>query len=116
MGKGVPDLVRLSNAELSGTAYGTVVLHVAPEAAVVGPLALVCNGEMIELEVADRRLQLLVEDEELARRRLTWQPPQSEYSSGYVGLYQDHVMQADKGADLDFLVGCRGAYIAKPNH
>jgi dihydroxy-acid dehydratase len=101
---------------MSGTAYGTVVLHTAPEAAAGGPLALVHNGDMIELDVPRRRLQLLVSDEELARRRAAWTPPRPALDSGYWKLYIDHVLQADEGVDLDFLVGKRGAFVPKDNH
>jgi len=95
---------------MSGTAYGTVVLHVAPEAAVGGPLALVRDGDLIELDVAGRRLALLVAEEELESRRRAWHPATAP-ASGYLRLYSDHVMQADKGCDLDILVGRRGAPI-----
>jgi L-arabonate dehydrase len=114
--QGITDMVRLSDARMSGTAYGTVVLHVAPEAAIGGPLALVRNGDMIELNVADRRLHLDVSDEELARRRQVWQPPEAVFARGYYKLYVDHVMQADRGADLDFLVGKSGAEVPRESH
>ena len=114
--KGITDMVRISDARMSGTAYGTVVLHVAPEAAAGGPLALVREGDMVELDVPNRRLHLDVSEEELARRRAEWQPPEPAMSSGYQKLYVDHVMQADKGADFDFLLGCRGADIPRESH
>ncbi|MCK5496518.1 MAG: dihydroxy-acid dehydratase, partial [Hyphomicrobiaceae bacterium] len=114
--KGIKDMVRISDARMSGTAYGTVVLHTAPEAAAGGPLALVQDGDMIELDVANRRLHLDVSDEELARRREAWTPPAPEMDGGYQKLYVDHVLQADKGADLDFLVGCRGAAVPRDSH
>jgi L-arabonate dehydrase len=114
--KGITDMVRISDARMSGTAYGTVVLHTAPEAAAGGPLALVKNGDTITLDVAGRRLHLHVDDEELARRRADWQPPEPRLTSGYWKLYIDHVLQADEGADLDFLVGRRGAFVPKDNH
>jgi dihydroxy-acid dehydratase len=101
---------------MSGTAYGTVVLHVAPEAAVGGALSLVENGDVIELDVEAKRLRLDVGDGELARRRGNWRPPQSPYDRGYYKLYIDHVMQADKGADLDFLVGRSGVAINRESH
>jgi dihydroxy-acid dehydratase len=113
--QGVTDMVRISDARMSGTAFGTVVLHVAPEAAAGGPLALVKDGDMIELDVAARKLQLLVSDEELAQRRAAWVAP-PEPLSGYVRLYHKHVLQADKGADLDFLVGCRGDAVPRDSH
>jgi dihydroxy-acid dehydratase len=114
--RGITDMVRISDARMSGTAYGTVVLHTAPEAAAGGPLALVRNGDMIELDVAKRRLHLDVSDEELARRRSAWQAPKPPLSSGYWKLYVDHVLQADEGVDLDFLVGKRGAFVPRDNH
>lgn len=113
--KGVRDMVRISDARMSGTAYGTVVLHVAPEAALGGPLALIRDGDMIELDVAKRRLHLDVSDEELARRRTGWKPA-SPPEGGYQRLYVERVMQADKGCDLDFLVGSRGAGIPRESH
>ena len=114
--KGVTDMVRLSDARMSGTAYGTVVLHVAPEAAAGGALALVENGDLIELNVPERRLHLAVSDEELARRRAGWTAPPRPMDRGYCRLYVDHVLQADKGADFDFLVGNSGAGVAREAH
>jgi L-arabonate dehydrase len=114
--KGITDMVRISDARMSGTAYGTVVLHVAPESAAGGPLALVENGDHIELDVDARKLHLDVSDEELARRRAKWQPPQSPYDRGYYKLYIDHVLQADRGADFDFLVGRSGTSITRESH
>lgn len=114
--KGVRDMVRISDARMSGTAFGTVVLHVAPEAAVGGPLALVRTGDFIELDVAARRLHLDVSETELEARRLSWQAPLSAMDGGYQHLYTQRVLQADRGADLDFLVGCRGADIPRESH
>ncbi len=114
--KGITDMVRISDARMSGTAYGTVVLHTSPEAAAGGPLALVRDGDMIELDVAGRRLHLEVSDDELAERRKTWTPQPAPMMGGYQKLYYDHVLQADKGADLDFLVGNRGADIPRESH
>ncbi|MDP1899906.1 MAG: IlvD/Edd family dehydratase [Rubrivivax sp.] len=114
--KGVTDMVRISDARMSGTAYGTVVLHTTPEAAAGGNLALVKNGDLITLDVAARKLHLHVDDAELARRRAAWQPPVPVLQSGYWKLYTDHVLQADEGADLDFLRGQRGAFVPKDNH
>lgn len=114
--KGVTDMVRISDARMSGTAYGTVVLHTAPEAAAGGPLALVRDGDIIELDVPGRRLHLVVSDEELATRRSAWTPPPPPMAGGYQKLYYEHVMQADQGADLDFLVGCRGAEVPRESH
>ncbi len=112
---GVTDMVRISDARMSGTAFGTVVLHVAPEAAVGGPLALVEEGDMIELDVAGRRLVLDVPEETLIQRRQGWTKRPAP-SSGYAALYQKHVLQADRGADFDFLVGCRGAAVPANSH
>ncbi len=114
--KGVTDMVRISDARMSGTAYGTVVLHVAPEAAAGGPLALVRNGDEIELDVAKRKLNLLVPSSELKRRRARWKKPDPPMSRGYWKLYVDHVLQADKGADLDFLAGGSGGFVPRDNH
>jgi dihydroxy-acid dehydratase len=114
--KGVRDMVRISDARMSGTAFGTVVLHAAPEAAIGGPLALVEDGDMIELDVENRRLHLEVSDEELARRRSRWSAPQAAVQGGYQSLFIERVMQADRGADLDFLVGCRGHEVPRESH
>ena len=114
--KGVTDMVRISDARMSGTAYGTVVLHTSPEAAIGGPLALVRTGDTIELDVAKRRLVLHVTDEELARRRAKWKAPKPHSDRGWVKLYCDTVQQADKGVDLDFLVGHSGAGVGRPSH
>jgi dihydroxy-acid dehydratase len=114
--QGVTDMVRISDARMSGTAYGTVVLHVAPEAAAGGTLALVKEGDMIELDVAARRLHLDVEESELDRRRALWKPPAPPSDRGYYKLHHDHVMQADRGADLDFLVGASGTEVTRESH
>jgi len=114
--KGITDMVRISDARMSGTAYGTVVLHIAPEAAAGGALALVESGDMIELDVAKRRLHLDVPEKELARRRKKWKAPKAPMTRGYTKLYVDHVLQANQGADLDFLVGGSGAKVPKDNH
>jgi L-arabonate dehydrase len=113
--KGVTDMVRISDARMSGTAYGTVVLHVCPEAAVGGPLALVHSGDMITLDVPKRTLRLEVEEATLVRRRTEWKPP-AVPERGWQRLYAERVMQADKGADLDFLVGRSGAQVARDSH
>ena len=105
---GVEDMVRISDARMSGTSYGTVILHVAPEAAVGGPLALVRNGDRIKLDVAARTLDVLVDDAELARRGEEWRQPPRASERGWVRMYVDHVLQADVGADLDFLAGGSG--------
>ncbi|WP_315755447.1 MULTISPECIES: IlvD/Edd family dehydratase [unclassified Bradyrhizobium] len=114
--QGVRDMIRISDARMSGTAYGTVVLHVAPEATVGGPLALVKNGDMITLDVAARALHLHVSDEELATRRAAWTPPKPHAARGYQKLYIDHVLQADRGVDFDFLVGRSGSPVPRDNH
>ena len=114
--KGVTDMVRISDARMSGTAYGTVILHIAPEAAAGGALALVENGDMIELDVARRRLQLMVSPQALAKRRAQWKKPKAPLARGYWKLYFDHVQQAHEGADLDFLVGRSGAFVPRDNH
>jgi dihydroxyacid dehydratase/phosphogluconate dehydratase len=114
---GVTDMVRISDARMSGTAYGTAVLHVAPEAAAGGPLALVRDGDMIELDVEKRRLHIDVADAELAARRGAWTMPEPNLPpGGWARLYIEHVQQADQGADLDFLVGCRGHEVARESH
>jgi L-arabonate dehydrase len=114
--KGVTDMVRISDARMSGTAYGTVVLHTAPEAAVGGPLALVRNGDLIELDVAQRKLHLHVPDAELTRRKKQWRQDEPHADRGWVKLYCDTVLQADQGADLDFLVGKSGAKVGRESH
>ena len=114
--QGVTDMVRISDARMSGTAYGTVVLHTAPEAAAGGPLALVETGDLIEVDVAKRKLVLHVSDEELAQRRKRWKAPQPHADRGWVQLYCKTVLQADQGVDLDFLVGKSGAKVGRESH
>ncbi|HEV8458885.1 MAG TPA: dihydroxy-acid dehydratase, partial [Methylomirabilota bacterium] len=117
--KGIKDMVRISDARMSGTSYGTVVLHVSPEAEAGGPLALVQNGDEIELDVANRRLTLRVADDELARRRTQWKPRPPHFTRGYGKLFLDHVLQADEGVDFDFLKGktpVRSEDTAGPSH
>jgi dihydroxy-acid dehydratase len=114
--RGITDMVRISDARMSGTAYGTVALHVSPEAAAGGVLALVQDGDEIELNVEDRRLDLRVDDIELSRRRSIWQPPLPPSDRGYYKLYYEHVIQADRGADLDFLVGGSGVEVTRESH
>ena len=101
--RGVRDMVRISDSRMSGTAYGACVLHITPESFIGGPLALVRDGDLIELDVPNRRLQLLIEDQELASRRAAWTPPAPHYGRGYGALYAAHVTQADEGCDFDFL-------------
>lgn len=114
--RGVRDLVRISDARMSGTAFGTVVLHVSPESAVGGTLALVQTGDWIELDVPARRLHLEVDEAELARRRAAWQPPAPAASRGYTSLYVQHVQQAHLGADFDFLRGGSGSDVPRDSH
>jgi L-arabonate dehydrase len=118
--QGVDDMVRISDARMSGTAYGTVVLHVAPESAVGGPLALVRTGDWVSLDVPGRSLELEVDDDELARRRTEWEAAQEprvrRADRGWAQLYVDHVTQADSGCDLDFLVGGSGHEVARQSH
>jgi dihydroxy-acid dehydratase len=117
--KGVKDMVRISDARMSGTSYGTVVLHVAPEAAAGGPLALVRDGDEIALDVARRTLTLRVDDAELARRKTAWTPQPPHFTRGYGRLFLDHVLQANEGCDFDFLRGrtpVRHEDTAGPSH
>jgi len=114
--KGITDMVRISDARMSGTAYGTVILHTTPEAALGGPLAVVRDGDTIELNVPERRLRIDLTDEELAERMQAWKPTVGVPGSGYEQLFHLHVQGADTGADFDFLVGCRGAAVGKDSH
>lgn len=114
--KGITDMIRLSDARMSGTAYGTVILHTSPEAAVGGPLAVVKDGDMIEVDVPGRRIHLDIPEAELAERMAGWTPSHEQASSGYEWLHQRHVGGADTGADLDFLKGCRGSAVGKDSH
>ncbi|HMO06461.1 MAG TPA: L-arabinonate dehydratase [Paracoccaceae bacterium] len=114
--RGITDMVRISDARMSGTAYGTVVLHTSPEAAAGGPLAVVRTGDLIELDVPNRRLHLDIPEAELAARMAAWVPPAEAPASGYAMLHHRHVTGADTGADLDFLRGCRGNAVGKESH
>ncbi len=114
--EGVRDMIRISDARMSGTAYGTVVLHIAPEATAGGPLAFVRNGDLITLDVPARSLHLHISEAEMAERRAAWVPPTPHAVRGYAKLYIDHVLQADKGADFDFLVGKTGSPVPRDNH
>jgi dihydroxyacid dehydratase/phosphogluconate dehydratase len=120
LAQGVTDMVRISDARMSGTAYGTVVLHVAPEAAAGGPLAIVRDGDWITLDCAGGKLELEVSDQDITQRQaertaqLAKEPVVAK--SGYQQLYIDRVLQADEGCDFDFLVGCRGAAVPKHSH
>jgi len=114
--EGVRDMVRVSDARMSGTAFGTVVLHVAPEANAGGTLALVQTGDRIRLSASRGELELLVSDEELATRRAAWAPEPPHYTRGYAKMYVDHVLQADQGVDLDFLVGKDTRPVTRESH
>ena len=114
--KGIRDMVRISDARMSGTAFGTVVLHTAPEAAAGGPLAVVRDGDIISLDVPNRSLRLEVDDDELAKRLALWTRPESPYQRGYYKLYIDSVLQADRGCDFDFLVGNSTHRVARDSH
>ncbi|HTV11029.1 MAG TPA: IlvD/Edd family dehydratase [Acidimicrobiales bacterium] len=114
--QGVTDMVRICDGRMSGTGFGTVVLHICPESAIGGPLALVQTGDTIELDVAARALHLEVSDEELERRRADWSPPATKVGSGYTWLYVQHVLQANEGADFDFLIGSRGDGVPRDSH
>ena len=114
--KGIRDMIRISDARMSGTAYGTVILHTSPEAAIKGPLAAVQNGDEIKVDVKAGIMQLLVSDEIIEERLKNYQPVLPDIKSGYQKMYIDHVMQADKGADLDFLVGRRGSEVKRHSH
>jgi L-arabonate dehydrase len=116
LAKGVTDMVRISDARMSGTAYGTVVLHTSPEAAAGGPLAFVQNGDLVELDVPNRRVDLLVSEAELDRRRAAWRPSPPAFERGYAKLYTEHVLGAERGADFDFLVGRSGSAVAREMH
>jgi dihydroxy-acid dehydratase len=116
LAEGVTDMVRISDARMSGTAYGTTVLHAAPESSIGGPLALVQTGDLITLDVPSRRLTLDVDDSELEARRARWRPPPPVATRGWYRLYIDHVTQADTGADLDFLVGSSGSTVSRESH
>jgi len=117
LAKGITDMVRISDARMSGTAYGTVVLHVAPEAMAGGPLAAVQNGDFIELDAYEGKLHLEVSDEELKQRLENLAPPAApSFIGGYRKLYVEHVLQADEGCDFDFLVGCRGSEVPRHSH
>jgi len=111
--KGVKDMIRISDGRMSGTAYGTVILHVSPEAAVGGTLAIVQSGDEINLDVADKKIELLVSDDEIARRKAEWSNKEKVQPRGYVNMYQLHVNQAHEGADMDFLVGASGPEVSR---
>jgi dihydroxy-acid dehydratase len=109
-------MVRISDGRMSGTAYGTVVLHVSPESSIGGNLALVQNGDIIELDVKNRSLNLFVSEEELQKRRALWTPPKPRADRGYVKMFIEHVEQADQGCDFDFLKGSSGTEVLRDLH
>jgi dihydroxy-acid dehydratase len=113
--QGVRDMLRLSDARMSGTSYGACILHVAPESYVGGPLALVRTGDLISVDVAARRIQLEVSDEELAARRQAWTPPAPRFERGYGWMFSRHILQADEGCDFDYLETAFGAPVAEPD-
>ncbi len=114
--EGVRDMIRVSDARMSGTAFGTVILHVSPEAQAGGTLALVKTGDWIKVSASQGILELLVDEAELADRRAAWTPDEPHYTRGYAKLYIDHVLQADQGADLDFLVGKDTRLVTRESH
>ena len=114
--KGIRDMVRISDSRMSGTAYGTAILHISPESAIGGTLALVKDGDIIELDVKNRRLTLHVPDSELEKRRKNWKAPEPAYERGYIKLFTEHVTQADKGCDFDFLRGGSGSQVTRDCH
>tara|TARA_B100000700_G_C14817492_1_gene748253 strand:- start:96 stop:968 length:873 start_codon:yes stop_codon:yes gene_type:complete len=114
--KGVRDMIRISDARMSGTAYGTVILHTSPEAAIKGPLAAVQTGDKIKIDVENGIMELLIDEKIIEERLKNYHPVLPDIKSGYQKMYIDHVMQADKGADLDFLVGKRGSTVKRHSH
>jgi dihydroxy-acid dehydratase len=112
--KGHRDMVRLSDARMSGTSFGACVLHVSPEAYVGGPLALLRNGDRVKLDVPGRRLDMLVSEEELAARRAAWTAPEKRYERGYGWMFSQHILQADKGCDFDYLETGFGGPVGEP--
>jgi dihydroxy-acid dehydratase len=113
--KGIRDMVRLSDARMSGTSYGACVLHVAPEAYVGGPLALLKTGDIVRLDIPNRSIDMLVDEAELARRRAAWQPPEEKAGRGYGWMFAQHIGQADSGCDFDFLARSFGASAGEPD-
>jgi len=112
--KGFRDMVRLSDARMSGTSYGACILHVSPEAYIGGPLSVLKNGDIVRLDVPNRRLDMLVSDEELARRKANWTQPKKRYERGYGWMFSQHILQADKGCDFDYLETSFGAPADEP--
>ena len=116
LAKGIHDMVRVSDGRMSGTGFGTVILHASPEAALGGNFAVVKTGDIISLDVANRSLTLDVSEEELVKRKQNWKPIHKKYDRGYVMLYQQHVQQANEGADMDFLRGSSGSEVSRDSH
>lgn len=116
LAKGIHDLVRISDGRMSGTGFGTVILHASPEAALGGNFAVVKSGDIISLDVPNRSLKLEVSDEELQKRKRNWKPIHKKYDRGYVSLYQEHVEQAHLGADMDYLKGGSGSQVSRDSH
>ena len=116
LAKGIHDMVRISDGRMSGTGFGTVVLHASPEAALGGNFAMVRTGDVISLDVANRTLILEVPDAELQKRKQQWKPIHKKYDRGYVSLYQQHVEQAHLGADMDYLKGGSGSEVSRDSH
>jgi dihydroxy-acid dehydratase len=112
--QGVRDMLRLSDARMSGTSYGACILHAAPEAYIGGPLALVRTGDLITVDVPARRIHLNISDDEMAARRAAWQPPPRRYERGYGWMYSKHILQANDGCDFDFLETGFGAPVSEP--
>ena len=113
--QGVTDMLRLSDARMSGTSYGACMLHCAPEAFIGGPLALVKTGDTITVDVPARSIHLAISDEEMARRRAAWVAPKPRYERGYGWMFSQHILQADKGCDFDYLETSFGAPVAEPD-
>jgi len=116
LAKGIHDMVRISDGRMSGTGFGTVILHASPEAAIGGNFAVVKTDDVISLDVANRSLKLEVSEEELVKRKQAWKPIHKKYDRGYVMLYQQHVQQANEGADMNFLRGSSGSEVSRDSH
>lgn len=116
LAKGIHDMVRISDGRMSGTGFGTVVLHASPEAALGGNFAVVQTGDIISLDVSNRSLILEVSEDELSARKKNWKPVHKKYDRGYVSLYQKHVEQAHLGADMDYLKGGSGSEVSRDSH
>ena len=113
--EGVRDMLRMSDARMSGTSYGACILHVAPESHVGGPLALLKTGDLVKIDIHNRRIDMLVDDDELARRRASWTPPVPKFERGYGWMFTKHIKQADQGCDFDYLETSFGARPGEPD-